>query len=421
MKRSLITALLLATCPLLASGSLNYPDAAEVQATAQAEHKPMLIFWHGSDWMQHSDDYYKEWNTLKDMGLPVILSQFDEKTGVGADAYKKVLPYRAYNLPVVLLLTEEGTPVATFTGKAIRSADKLKAAVTQKLAIVPQFTDLVTRGKQAKGVEGARLLGQALDLLDEQDTANCGALIQQIRNKDPKDETGYILRYGTDHMAMFKQINKLLTDEGKRKGADRNFEAANQYVDQVLARDHLTTAIKQQWTAGKAYIMSERLKSNDQLSDTKARKELAGLYRSITQMDPKSEYGKGASTYAHYWDPDTFFTIKNGFYSSKHQTRNFEKDWHIDIKDQLTKPGLYRFTLEPTLNGKLVTRNFRLVINGKEVGKAEDAAADTDTKSVTIRVPKVSRIRKAEVWLTAECRDGWLGCAGSIKMERIGD
>lgn len=420
MKATLIPALLLATAPLLTADTLSYPEVAAAKVTAQTENKPVLVFWHGSDWMPHSENYYNEWKKLEAEKLPVIIAQFDEKTGLDTDAYKQIMPYRAYNLPAVMLITADGIPIATYSGKTIRSSKSLKAAIEQTLSCVPSFTELSTRGLKTEGVEGAKLLGQALDLLHEEDVGNCTTIINQIRKKDPKDETGYVLRYGTDHMAMYKQINKILTDSGKLKGTERNYDAANQYVDQVLAHGGLRTSLKQQWTAAKAYIMSEQLKSSNNLSDSKARKELADLYRQIEEMDPRSEYGKGAATYAHYWDPNTFFTINDGFYDSEHQSRNFEKDWHVDITDQISKPGLYRISLEPTLNGKLITRNYRLIINGKEVGKA-DIEAEKDTKSVTIRVPKTRRIRKAEVWLTAECRDGWLACAGKIKMERIGD
>lgn len=421
MKMTLLAALMLAASPLLPAEGLAYPGVEAARQTAQKENKPALIIWHGSDWLPGGEALCREWSRLAGADLPVVLGQFDEKTGLGHQVRAKLMPVEIYNLPVALLLAPDGTLMAIYDGKTVRSAERLSKAVKRSLRALPQFTELLEQGRRTEGVEGARLLGRALDLLDKDDAVRCKPVVEQIRKKDPEDASGYLAAYAMGHMDMYGQINKRLNGaDGKLKGAARDFDAAEAYVKGVLARKSLSRMRRQQWTAGLAYIERERMLAQNKIQDRAARKALTATLRSIVKMDPKSEYGKGAAFYADYWDPDTFITVDSGFYDSCHQTHNFEKDWHVRVTDQVTKPGLYRFTLVPRNNGRMVTRNYRLAINGKVVGQAS-IPPEQNTKSVELRVPRAGKGSRIEVWLTAECRDGWLGCSGEVKMERIGD
>ncbi len=65
----------------------------------------------------------------------------------------------------------------------------------------------------------------------------------------------------------------------------------------------------------------------------------------------------------------------------------------------------------------MVSRNYRLLVNGKEVAKA-DAPANKNTKSVQFDVPSIPKGAKVEVQFTVQCNDGWFGCSGHIEMKK---
>ena len=140
-------------------------------------------------------------------------------------------------------------------------------------------------------------------------------------------------------------------------------------------------------------------------------------YELLIALDPDTQYAKGAKRFVHYWSSDSVTIIENGFYESGHQTLGFEKDWRVNVTDSIDGPGEYTFSLIPVDNGGMVTRNYRLLVNGKEVAKA-DAPADKNTKTVQFKVPAVPKGAKVEVQLTAQCNDGWFGCSGHIRMEK---
>ena len=65
----------------------------------------------------------------------------------------------------------------------------------------------------------------------------------------------------------------------------------------------------------------------------------------------------------------------------------------------------------------MVSRNYRVAINGKVVAKA--AIPETEnTKTVELEVPTLPEGATLEVWLTAKCNNGWMESSGYIRMEK---
>lgn len=391
------------------------PDVPAAKEQAKSADKPLLILWHGSDWLYDDADVVSKFDSLQAGGLPVVFGQFDDKTGQPNDVREKTLPVGAqFSVPLAVLLAPDGTFVAKYPAEVVRDPAALKAAVEKSLAALPAFTEQVKKARAAKGVEAAKA---ALDVLTEDDALHHRELKDLINKEDPKDESGARAAYCMDHLAMYKEINKILTggENGGKKGAERDFDAAVAYVTGIQKRvKGMPVYSRQQWMAGLGYIYKEQWQST---KSEEARQKAADTYRKCAKIAPKTEYGKGAKKYARYMDPDAFIEIKDMNYDSGEQTLGFEKDWHVNVtKSVKGGAGTYSFRLVPRNNGGMVTRNYRLVVNGKQVAVANGIDEQKNTKEVEFTVPNVPSGAKVEVWLTAQCNDGWFGCSGSIEM-----
>ncbi len=412
--------------PLATAATLPFPEVPTAKEQAKAEGKPTLVLWHGSDWMEESATLCSEWQKLAaatDMPLPVIFAQFDEKVGTTDDMRNRVaMPFPEYDLPVAVLFAPDGTYMASYRGKAVLSATGMQKAVQKTLANLPQFTALVKQARETQGKESALAAGKALSLMAAKDAYRHPELTRIINERDPQDETGYRTTFCYEHMGMYKLINNILKGgpEGNLGGADRKFDDAEKYVKSVVTRRNgtqpeLSEERQQQWLAGLYYVQKERMCSTGKKPEDL--KQVLATLRQIIKLNPKSEYGMGAQTYYRYWDPNSYFEVKDCFYDASTQSKGFEKDWHVDITKKVKASGTHTITLVPYANGPLMTRNFRLVVNGKEVARP---AVDpkTDTKSVDLTVPELPKGAKVEVWLTAQCNDHWLNCSGRVDVKK---
>ncbi len=425
MKTSLLTlSLALGLLPLATAATVPFPDVPAAKEQARAENKPTLILWHGSDWMEESSKLCREWKKLASetqQPLPVIFAQFDEKVGTTDDERNKIaMPFPEYDLPVAVLFAPDGTYMASYRGKTVMSAESMQKAASKMLAKLPKFTALVKQARETQGKESATAAGKALSLMAHKDACRHPELTRLINERDPQDETGYRSMFCYEHMGMYKLINNTLKGgaEGSLGGNARKFDEAEQMVKDILSRKGgtqtaLDDEMQQMWLAGLYYIQKERMCS----TGSKDRSAVLATLKRIIQIDPKSQYGKGATAYQRYWDPDAFFEIDDYFYDASNQTHGFEKDWHVDVTSKVKGAGTYTFSLTPYANGSLITRNFRLAINGKEVARAS-VDPQTDTKSVELPVPNLPKGAKVEVWLTAQCNDHWLNCSGRIDMQK---
>ncbi len=427
MKTYLLTlSLAMGLLPLATAAPLSFPELPEAREQAKSAGKPILVLWHGSDWMEESTKLSSEWKKLAsaaDAPLPVIFAQYDEKVGTTDDMRNKVaMPFPEYNLPVAVLFAPDGTYMGSFRGKTVLSATSMQKAVQKRLASLSQFTSLVKQARETQGKDAALAAGKALALMAPQDACRHPELTKIISKHDPQDETGYRSMFCYEHMGMYKLINDTLKGgaEGKLGGAERKFDEAEKLVKDIVSRrggtqPALDDEKQQQWLAGLYYVQKERMCSTGKKPEDL--KQVLATLKRIIKIDPKSEYGMGARTYLRYWQPDSFFEIKDFFYDASNQTKGFEKDWHVDVTKRIKGGGTYTITLVPYANGPMVTRDFRLVVNGKEVARA---AADPkqNTKSVDLTVPDLPKGAKVEVWLTAQCNDHWLNCSGRIDVKK---
>lgn len=415
MKYTFLSLALLSAVGLTLADTVPFPDVPTAKEQALAQQKPALILWYGSDWMPRVKQLCRSWQKLSQGDLPVVFGQFDEKLGLKDRLSNKTMPLERYNLPAAVLLAPDGTFMACYSEALVREPAKLEPQVRKLLKHLPNFMERVKKARETDGVEGARAAGEALSLLRPSDAMLHRELRDIINRKDPKNQTGYRAVFGMDHLDMYKEIGLLLQGgpDGSLKDDKRDFDAAERYVRAALKNDRLTDERLQQWLAGLAYIQRERMLAEGD----KDRSALLKTLERIVRVNPKSEYGKGAARFHLYWSPDTFYTIEGNYYSGAEQTLGFEKDWHVNVTGSIKGPGSYAFSLQPMENGRFVTRDYRLAVNGKVVAHAEEPA-DQDTKTARFTVPAIPKGARVEVWLTARCYDGWMGCSGFIEMKK---
>lgn len=416
---SVLAALL--SLPLMStpSAAAPLPDVPAAKEQAKAADKPLLVLWHGSDWLYDDAAVVEAFAQVQASGLPVVFGQFDDLTGLPNEQREKTLPLGAqFSLPLAVLLAPDGTFVAKYPSAVVRDPAALQAALKNSLAALPAFTEQVKKARASQGVAAAAAAKAALDLLAEDDALHHRELKELITKQDPMDASGARAAYATDHLAMYKEINLLLAggENGTKKGAERDFAKAAAYVEGIIARGKdMPLYSRQQWLAGLGYVYKEQWQST---KSAEARLKSAEAYRACAALAPETEYGKGAAKYARYMDPAAFIAISDFNYDSGEQTLGFEKDWHVNVTPCLQGAGTYTFRLVPRNNGGMVTRNYRLVVNGKQVATADGIDDKKNTKEVQFTVPDVPAGATVEVYLTAQCNDGWFGCSGSIEMQK---
>ena len=405
-----------------AASPLSFPDNLEARAKAKAEGRPCLIVWHGSDWLPNAGKVVKEWTKLQQKNLPVVLGQIDERVGAipTLDERKKLIPYGEFmNLPVALLMAPDESLLGIYTGKTVLSAAAMEKAVQGSLKLMPKYMELVEKARTTDGVEGAKAAGEALAMLPYVEASRNYPLKDILNRKDPQNETMYRYLYCMDHMGMYDEINAVLNGgkgaDAKYKDKERRFDEGIQFVQKVMKAHKMNTELQQQWTSGLAYAYREKYKATNEPA---LRKKLVETYRKVVEIDSGSEYGKGAQRWADYWDDSVPYVFDEHYYDSGEMTFGIDKEWRVNVSEQVSGPGSYTFSLVPSRskNGRLSTKGFQLYANDKHVCDA-DVPADQDTKTVNFNVPRALK-GKVEVRFRAQCFDGWYNCAGEMVMKK---
>lgn len=405
-----------------AASPLPFPENLEARAKAKAEGRPSLIIWYGSDWQPNAGKVVKEWTKLEAKNLPVVLGQIDERVGTVPDLHdrEKLTPFGAFmNLPVAVLMAPDETLLAIYSGKTVLSAAAMEKAVKSTLKTMPGYMALVEKARNTDGVEGARAAGQALAMLPYYDASRNKQLKDILNSKDPNHETMYRYLYCMDHMGMYDEINAVLNGgkgaDAKYKDKERKFDDGINFVQKVMKAHKMNTELQQQWTSGLAYVYREKYKATNEPA---LRKKLVETYRKVVEIDPASEYGKGAERWANYWDDSVPYTFDTPYYDNGEMTFGIDKEWRVNVSKQVKGPGSYTFSLvpSPSKNGRMSTKGFQLYANDKHVCDA-DAPADQDTKTVNFNVPRALK-GKIEVRFRAQCYDGWYNCSGEMVMKK---
>lgn len=395
----------------------------EAQKKAEAENKPIVLLWSGSDWMQGADALQRKWTALSESNAaPVVWALFDETTKTTPDELKAAgLPVEVWNLPVALVMTPQKKLVAQYS-PAVASNPALAAKkIESAVATAQKQEGLLKKAASATGRDKARLIGKALDSMELIDAVSRKDLLDELGKADPQDETGYVFKYALGAMPktpgavsnLYKKVNELMTEGGKKKGRERDFSAADRFLAEKLTAPVLDTPQKQQLLAARAYVAREKYRAT---GGAGVKNQMLSFFRDIYRLDRKSELGKGARGYVEYF---TKPILLNGLdFEPVHLRKEFHP-WTINATKYVTAPGTYEITrVHDGGPDSVSVRNARILVNGKLVAELPADQRDKDRDSFELTLPELKPGSRVQVEMDARGNGYWLSTWGHIEINK---
>lgn len=251
LRSGAVAAILMAAAGTACAGEGWSTDFEAAKRQAAAEHKDLLIDFTGSDWCAWCIKLDKEVFqkepfgakaaekfVLVELDYPNDKSKQPDPVQVQNQSLLKTYPVSAY--PTILLCDEEGMPYAA-TGYQPGGPEKyLEHLETLRAKKSARNEAFATAGK-AEGVEKARQLIaalQAMELDDKMVDSAYRQVIRQIKEADPKDETGFAAKEAVE-----VRLQQFLTELGEKRG---NLDAALKVISETLADPMVKGELRQQ-------------------------------------------------------------------------------------------------------------------------------------------------------------------------------
>ncbi|MEM6257362.1 MAG: thioredoxin family protein [Planctomycetota bacterium] len=248
---AVLAAVCLITMPALAAkkGWTEDYDAAKTKAGEQS--KDLLLEFTGSDWcppckklneMVFSHDSFAsgagEHFVLVKLDFPRSKEQSADLKKQNRELQQK---YGIRGYPTVMLTDAEGRPYAQ-TGFRQGGPEDYIAHLEELKKVRVERDKHFTAAQAAEGIDKAKHLHEGLEVLgSEMALTHYGATVEQIIELDSDNEAGLKQKYNDLYAA--KKIEKEI--ESIMQGARNDPEGAVAKLDEVLARDGLSTASKQ--------------------------------------------------------------------------------------------------------------------------------------------------------------------------------
>ncbi|MEP4077432.1 thioredoxin family protein [Haloferula sp.] len=261
-------------------GWINDFEAAKKQAAD--EKKDLLIDFTGSDWcgwcIKLNDEVFKhdEFKTgVKDKYVLVELDFPQDKSKVSEETQKQNADlqqkYAVQGFPTILLADAEGKPFAK-TGYQKGGPEAYLTHLGELQQAKATRDEAFKSASSAEGVDKAKALVDALKAMALEDatvSAFYGDLVDQIKEADPKDETGFVKEIETKQK--FAEFETQLNQFGQQQDHD----GAMKLVTETLAKDEFQGEQKQQITLIKAMILAEQKQFDESLKTLDTAKEIA--------------------------------------------------------------------------------------------------------------------------------------------------
>lgn len=299
-----LCALSLTVSTAFSAGENWMTDFEAAKETAAKENKALLVDFTGSDWCGWCIRLVKEVFSHDEFKTGVedgfVLVEIDyprDKTGMTAEtiAQNEELKekYSIKGYPTILLMDAKGRPFAK-TGYREGGPEKYVENLEQLLQIREKRNEAFAKAEKLEGVDKAEALLAGLKALPIDDALVAsfyGEKVEQIKQADPEDETGFVknIETGKKYAEFEAQLNSFA---GKK-----DFEGALELIDKTLADGDFEGEMKQQIMMIKGIILAESGeydKSLTALDEAKAvdpETELAGrldmLKERITQLKEK--------------------------------------------------------------------------------------------------------------------------------------
>lgn len=227
--------------------------------------------------------------------VPIPNLMTEERKKADKEKYGPLQVADAPDYPAILMLDKNGRHYSTITGPFMHSKITAKCAaevadmISQRLLGQKRQADLLEQAKGAKGVAKAKLIGEAAKIPNVNPVEKVGQIIRQIKNLDPKDESGYArkLRDPMDFVGEIVGIEK-------GKNADQGWQPALKKVEEYLS-DPVYSKEQQQALHALAIGLLHRHGGPRVASDIRKHAKI------MRELDPNSYIGKSADLAEREW------------------------------------------------------------------------------------------------------------------------
>lgn len=296
---SCVAALALLPCEAVQTAE-NYEAAKEL-----VQDDGYLLFAYAEDWDTYSKrvcDRLMAAEAVKlaagqavFMRVPIPNVLTDERKAANKERFGPLQVADAPDYPAILMLDRNGRHYATITGPFMHKAANKKMAakvaglIAERRCAQRQQADLLAQAEKAKGVEKARLIGAAAQVPGINPVDKIGKIINQIKQLDPQDESGYVrkLRAPMDFVGEIVGIER-------SKEPDKGWEAAYAKVEEYL-KDPIYSKLQQQALHALAVGLLHRHGGPRRVE------EMLSHTRAIATLEPDNYLGKSAALAEREW------------------------------------------------------------------------------------------------------------------------
>lgn len=303
------------------------------------------------------------------MEVPVPNVLTDEFKEAQKAKFGKLAIPDASDYPAILMLTKGGRHYATLCGPAVRNSKPQDVAknISDNLAAMRKQEELLAQAAKAKGVEKARLLGEAASQPGINPPERMGNIIAQIKKLDPNNETGYARKL----INPFDLSMEIFGIESS-KDAGKGWQAALSQAEAYLKDPVYSTEQKQALYAISIGIMRRHM-------GARAASKIREYARAMASLNPDNYLGQSAKIVERDWGL--------GF--------NLVEGWTPDVVSgpseplelagplPITTPGTYKVTFTYTkgrhsanIRSVMLYDGSQLIAQDEHEGSAGRAAKD---------------------------------------------
>jgi len=206
---------------------------------ALSKKKSLFILVRGEEWDYHGSQLAKSWSKKQFKSqvshiqtLEIVIPDFQEKN------YS--YPFRLFKLPMLVVTDSQGRPVKIKEGvPGTATSTALLKFLTQSLTVEKQ-RDKYWKSKDAISI------GKGLDLIsdvfaDGNAKSTYAAIFEKLRVTDPKDVSGYIMKYLNFEERVYKPFHEV-----KKSKNMKDYEKHIDMLNELLANNKVLTVKQQQ-------------------------------------------------------------------------------------------------------------------------------------------------------------------------------
>jgi len=394
--KTLLT-LLLAAAPLAAQ-----PEPAhwqEAAAAAKAQGKDVAVHLDGSDWSPLATSFRDK--VLGAASVRDALAKGHVRVSIDSpekptDAAKalaepnKPFGFRPWNLPGLALADERARVYGYVAATEAKDAASLLGRLNPILAARERMRAQLAAAETLQGVPRADALGKALAEIDlGLARGQFGDVVKEMAKLDPKDTTGWRLRY---------EFNDLAFLEGTvlRLVRDKKADEALREIDQRLANTRITPDQRQRLLAARFAALRQGGRMPEALQ----------VLPQLAEVDPQSVLGRGALTLRDFHTKPV--ELRGWSWDGWDMRPDFTA-MEIDAASKVAGPGDYVVELK---GGGLDIRSVALVAGGRVLAETDKRQGQAWRLRLAESPPLGVRLR-----ITARGQ-GWYSGNGTIEMRK---